>query len=233
MVGRVSLDMYINAANSSFRVKIQSGGTCYAHAVVTVFYLATRRIEDRENGVSGFADICQQLINAYGEEGAITENVLNIWPPKYRLHYEKVNELDSRQAINQRRPVNCPQGVLKSKDLGRAGLGAKLSGHAVVLMKCDPISLTFINSWGTEFADKDGLKPSEIRAFQRKSSETGRNLIEKLPPGIQNIPYEYPHCRRCSAVRTFIIHFSDAECPTCNRYFKPTPLGLNVTAYTY
>ncbi|CAF2091832.1 unnamed protein product [Rotaria magnacalcarata] len=186
MVGRVSLDMYINAANSSFSVKEQSGCTCYAHAVATVFHLAMRRIEGRENGVPDFADICHKLINKFGERGAITEKVLNIYAPEYRLHYREVDEIGARQAINQRRPVVA----------------------------------TF-------------LLPSEIRAFQRKSSEKGRNLIEKLPPGIQNIPYECPHCRQCSAVRAFIIHFSDAECPTCHRHFKPTPLGLNVTAYTH
>ncbi|CAF0865067.1 unnamed protein product [Adineta steineri] len=274
IVGRVSLDMYINAANSSFSVQTQSGGTCYAHAVATVFHLAMRRIEGRENGVPNFDMICQQLINAYGTKGAITENVLKIWAPECRLHYKEVDELGARQAINHRRPVvatfqlddqqwtafsmfykNHPQGILESKTLGRAKSGANLSGHAVVLMKCDPTSLTFINSWGIEFADKgffrvrdqavlnlqfydvywtlNDLKASEIQAFQMKSSEKGRNLIGKLPPGIQNMPYECPHCHQCSAVCTFIIHFSDAECPKCHLHFKPTPSGLNVTAYTH
>ncbi|CAF4126014.1 unnamed protein product, partial [Rotaria magnacalcarata] len=105
MVGRVSLDMYINAANSSFSVKEQSGCTCYAHAVATVFHLAMRRIEGRENGVPDFADICHKLINKFGERGAITEKVLNIYAPEYRLHYREVDEIGARQAINQRRPV--------------------------------------------------------------------------------------------------------------------------------
>ncbi|CAF5166188.1 unnamed protein product, partial [Rotaria magnacalcarata] len=49
---------------------------------------------------------------------------------------------------------NYPQGVLESKDLGPVRFGEEQSGHAVALMKCDPTSLTFINSWGTGFADK-------------------------------------------------------------------------------
>ncbi|CAF0972664.1 unnamed protein product [Adineta steineri] len=273
LVGRASLDMYINAANSSFNVTEQSGGTCYAHAVATVCHLAMRRIEGRENGVPDFDIILQQLIHAYGTEGANTENVLNVWAPRHRLHYKKVDELGARQAINRRRPVvatfqlddqqwtafsmfykNHPQGVLESQNLG-ARSGSKLSGHAVVLMKCDPTSLTFINSWGTGFADKgffrvrnqavlnlqfydvywtlNDLTASEIQAFEMKSSEKVRNLIENLPPGIKNLPYECPNCHQYSVVHTYIIHFSDAECPKCHQRFKPTPSGLNVTGYTH
>ena len=274
MIGRVSLDRYINAAISTFETKLQKGGTCYAHAVATVFHLAMRRIEGRENGVPDFADICQKLIDEYGKQGAVTETVLNIWAPKYRLRYKKVDELGARQAINRRRPAvatfrlddqqwdafsrfykNHPKGTLETKDLGPANVGVKTDGHAVVLMKCDPTSLTFINSWGSAFADGgffrvqnqavlnlqfydvywtvSDLKSSEIQAFQAKSSDVGQKLIQKLPPGIQNLSYECPLCHQCSLVNTYVTHWSGAECPKCHQRFKPTPLGLNVTAYTH
>ncbi|CAF4555109.1 unnamed protein product, partial [Rotaria sp. Silwood2] len=222
IIGRVSLDMYINVANSGFEPKLQRGGTCYAYAVAAVFHLAMRRIEGRENGVPDFSDICQKLINEYGKEGAVTKNVLNIWAPKYRLHYKEVDELGARQAVNQRRPVvatfrldekqwdnfsmfykNQPQGVLESKDIGASNVGMKIDGHAIVLMKCDPTSLTFMNSWGTDFADGgffrvrnqavlnlqyydvywtlNDLKQSEIVAFTTKSNEKGQDILRNLP----------------------------------------------------
>ena len=273
MVGRVSLDMYINASNSTFEPRLQIGGTCYAHAVATVFHLAMRRIEGREGGVPDFADICQKLIDEYGKDGAVTETVLKIWAPKYRLHYKEVDERGARQAINRRRPVvatfhlngyewgafssfykTSPKGVLESESMKKTDVERKPGGHAVVLMKCDPTSLTFINSWGAKFADngffrvrnqatlklqfydvywdENELTASETQAFQRKSIEKGQDLIKKLPPGIQNLLYECPHCHESNAVHTFILHFLDAECPTCHKNFKPTTMGLNVTAYT-
>ncbi|CAF0803933.1 unnamed protein product [Didymodactylos carnosus] len=153
-IGRVSLDMYINAANASFEPKRQRGGTCYAHTVAAVLHLAMRRIEGRENGVPDFFDICQKLINTYGEKGAVTTDVLNIWAPKYRLRHRKVDETGARQAINHRRPVvatfcldkkqwtnfsefygKSPQGVLESKDIGARNAQSKIDGHAVVLIK--------------------------------------------------------------------------------------------------
>lgn len=78
----------------------------------------------------------------------------------------------TREAINCRRPVvatfalddkqwnafgsfyrNQPQGVLEKENLGTITDQKTLGGHAVVLIKCDPRSLTFLNSWGTAFAD--------------------------------------------------------------------------------
>jgi hypothetical protein len=274
MIGRVSLDRYINAAISTFEPKSQKGGTCYAHAVATVFHLAMRRIEGYENGVPDFADICQKLIKEYGLKGAVTETVLNKWAPKYRLHYKKVDELGARQAINRRRPVvatfrlddkqwdalsefyrNHPEGILETKDLGPSSVGTKTDGHAVVLMKCDPTSLTFINSWGPDFADKgffrvrnqavlnlqfydvywvlSDLKASEIQAFRTKSGDKGRELMQKLPPGIQNLPYQCPQCHECFPVSAFITGWMGAECPKCHHRFKPTPLGLTVDVCTH
>jgi hypothetical protein len=267
IIGRVSLDIYINAANSTFVPQEQTGATCYAHAVASVFHLAMRRIEGRENGVPDFTDICQKLIDEYGKCGATTEYVLNIWAPKYRLHSMKVDEFGARQAINQRRPVvatfvlddkkweafsmfyrNQPQGILESRDLSVASVGNKLVRHAVVLIKCEPTSLTLMNSWGSSFADGgffrvrnqavlnltfydvywnvDDLKESEIKAYQAKSSQVGQTMIQKLPASIKNLPYKCPQCHQCSAAIAFITHFLEAECPKCHQHFKPTPLGF-------
>lgn len=274
MIGHVSLDMYINARNSEFEARDQGRkSTCYAYAVATVFHLAMRRIEGREGGVPDFQVICNQLIAEHGENGAITENVLEKWASEHRLHFKKVDESGARRAIIRRRPVVAtfhlndyewgafssfysafPTGILDSESLKKTEVKGKSGGHAVVLIKCDPDYLTFINSWSTDFADggffrvqnqvlnlrfydvywyENELMASEIEAFKKKCVEEGQNLVQKLPTGIQNLPYRCPnpHCYESLPVNAFILHFSDAECPKCHQRFKPTPLGLDVTNY--
>ena len=267
IIGRVSLDMYINAANASFEPQRQRGGTCYAHAVAAVLHLAMRRIVGRECGVPDFLEICQKLIGAYGEKGAVTSDVLNIWAPKYRLHHRKVDETGARQAINHRRPVvatfcldekqwtnfsefyrKSPQGVLESKDIGARSAQSKIDGHAVVLIKCEPTSLIFMNSWGTDFADGgffrvrnqavldlqfydvywtlSDLRPSEITAFTTTSNQKGEDMLRNLPSSVKNLPYECPRCHRCSPAVQFIGRLVEAECPKCHQRFKPTIFGL-------
>jgi hypothetical protein len=46
-----------------------------------------------------------------------------------------------------------PSGILSRADVGEPGANEQRGGHAVVLMRCDAGSLTFMNSWGTEWAD--------------------------------------------------------------------------------
>jgi hypothetical protein len=143
---------------------------------------------------------------------------------------------------------NQPQGILESRDLSVASVGNKLVRHAVVLIKCEPTSLTLMNSWGSSFADGgffrvrnqavlnltfydvywnvDDLKESEIKAYQTKSSEVGQTMIQNLPASIKYLPYKCPQCHQSSAAITFIKHFLEAECPKCHQHFKPTPLGF-------
>jgi hypothetical protein len=272
--GRVSLDKYINSANSTFEPKTQKGGTCYANAVAAVLHLAMNRIEGREGGVPEFFKLREELIKVYGERGANTAYLLNKWTPKYRLKYGMVDELGARQAINARRPVvaifslyeqqwtafskfykDNPQGILERKDLGTHRSLTDLCGHAVVLIKCDPKSLTFMNSWGTAFADGgffkvrnqsvldlefydvywtlSDLKESEIKAFDQKRRKVGEDFVRNLPVNVQNLPYECPRCQRSSPAIMFIGHLLEATCPKCKQNFKPTPLGLVLNSYTH
>ncbi|CAF3248791.1 unnamed protein product, partial [Rotaria sp. Silwood2] len=172
MLGYVSIDMYINIANAMFDAKQQKDLTCYANALAAVFHLAMCRIGGRESGVPHFFEIRDQLIQEYGGRPTKTEEVLNKWAPFYRLRYKKVEELEARQAINARRPLvatfrlsqkqwevfgefykNNPHGILQARDLQTENSSTKTFGHAVVLMRCDATSLTFMNSWGTRFAN--------------------------------------------------------------------------------
>jgi hypothetical protein len=187
MIGYVSLDMYINQSNSGFQPKQQVGGTCYANAVAAVFHLAMSRIVGRDGGIPDFFNVRQDLIAAYGSDGANTRQVLADKCPEYRLHFQPVNATGARQALNHKRPVvvtfwlsdkcddkctqahvhvreaqwqrfseffrKTPSGILSRVDIGEPGDNEEPGGHAVVLVRCDAVSLTFMNSWGTKWAD--------------------------------------------------------------------------------
>ncbi len=109
LLQKVPLGMYINKENASFEPEKQVGGTCYAHAVATVFHLAMLRIVGRDEGNGSlnpkFKQIKDRLITEYGKDGADTRNVLAKVSPEYRLHFKEVNEIHARQALNHRRPL--------------------------------------------------------------------------------------------------------------------------------
>jgi hypothetical protein len=47
---------------------------------------------------------------------------------------------------------SMPKGTLTARDMS-AAVGGKVGGQAVVLVRCDETSLTFMNSWGCSFAN--------------------------------------------------------------------------------
>ena len=186
IIGHVSLDIYINATISRKYSRKQKDNTCYAIAIATVFHLAMLRIYNRENGVPGFWEIFNKLVNEFGKDGANTKKVLNSKCTDYRLHYTKVSELGARKAINSRRPVvarfklsksqweafkkfykETPCGTLKEEDIEKCDSTKELSGHAVVLMKIEPDCLIFMNSWGKKFANEGFFKVSNQFALPR------------------------------------------------------------------
>lgn len=120
----------------------------------------------------------------------------------------------------------------------------------MVLMRCAPKCLTFMNSWGQNFADKgffrvedqsvlndtrffdvywtlNDLKHSEKEAYKRKSA---RKTLETFP-SIQELSYKCPKCNRLSKVGEFSGHMLEAECPKCHRKFKPTSKGILESLY--
>ena len=117
-------------------------------------------------------------------------------------------------------------------------------GHAVVLMRCSPIGLTFMNSWGKEFANggffnvqkeevlhnmkfydvywlESDLTPNEKRAYGREYSKKCREIAQKYP-SILNLHFNCPKCHVMSLMKEFIGHILEAECPKCHRSFIPT-----------
>lgn len=124
----------------------------------------------------------------------------------------------------------------------------------MVLMGCTPDCLTFMNSWGQDFADggffrvenqsvlndtkfydvywtEDDLKPSEKEAFKREGTERARDLLQTFP-SVQDLSYKCPICSQKSKVGEFSGHVLEAECPKCHQKFKPTNKEIIESLYT-
>ena len=139
MLGRLSLDTYINQSNDDFKAQQQIGATCYANATAAVFHLAMNRIVGRE--IPKFKTIRGRIIREYGKEGANTGMVIEKVCPEYRLRcHKKVCEKCARQALNERRPSvarfswkreqeekfkkyyeRSPKGILRASDIAVEG----------------------------------------------------------------------------------------------------------------
>ena len=169
----VDLDCYINQIIQQMEPKLQVGETCYAYAAATVLHLAMHRIKDRDGGYLKFADLKNQMIKIYGEEGATTKVVLEQMCPLYRLHVTEVNSKEALSAVAAKQPVlttfslderqwdafsnflkDNPRGILSEEDLQKicnVENPSESGGHAVILTSIE--SLVFMNSWGKEWAD--------------------------------------------------------------------------------
>ena len=130
-----------------------------------------------------------------------------------------------------------------------------VGGHAVVLIRCHPNCLVFMNTWGQEFADggffrvqdekvlhnmqffdiyweEDDLTTSEKEAFDKKGVDEWKAFLEKFK-SIQEIPYACPHCKEESRVDEFTGHHLEARCPKCQQTFKPDGNGLMECLYLH
>ena len=123
----------------------------------------------------------------------------------------------------------------------------------MVLTGCDPNCLTFMNSWGQEFADGgffrvedqsvlnetkfydvywtlDDLKQSEKIAYEREGIKRGKAVLDRFP-SIKDLPYECPKCNKISNVDDFLGHILEAQCPRCRQKFRPTNKGIMDSLY--
>ncbi|KAL4982144.1 hypothetical protein BDW68DRAFT_192404 [Aspergillus falconensis] len=181
VVGRVQLDRYIKRKyGGQCRQPSNQGddGSCYAHAIAAVLHMALRRIRGREHGYPKMEDIRNGILTKFPSKphGQNTKMVLTeaiSWYPP--LQFDEVDEKGARQAVLRRRPVLATFRLSESgwtafckhfeatvpthkTVLTRAHMAAYRSlpdagGHAVLLTRCDPHSLTFLNSWGRKWGD--------------------------------------------------------------------------------
>ena len=126
-------------------------------------------------------------------------------------------------------------------------------GHAVVLIRCHPNCLVFMNSWGQAFGDggffrvenekvlhkmeffdvywdEDDLTSSEKVAFEKKGVDEWKEFLKKFK-SIQDLPYVCPHCKEESKVDEFTGHHLEAKCPKCLQTFKPDGPGILESLY--
>ena len=113
----------------------------------------------------------------------------------------------------------------------------------LVLTRCDPKCLTFMNSWGTDFADEgffrvedssvlrdmlfydvywemEDLTPKEKLAFEKEGTRRGKELLQTFP-SLQDLPYQCPECKRISKVVEYYGNMLVAECSKCHKKFVP------------
>ncbi|XP_062499789.1 uncharacterized protein LOC134177092 [Corticium candelabrum] len=271
LLERINLATYINQTNAKFKPKQQRKGTCYANAIAAVFHLAMSRIVGREGGIPDFRKIRDCIIEKYDVEGATTVKVLESICPVYRLHFREVDETGARQAINKRRPVVArftislgqrrkfsefyrmeKKGILRKQNVTDR-IFADPQGHAVVLTGCDSDCLTFMNSWGHEFADggffrvedqnvlhqttfydiywiEADLTQSEKDVYERKGIERSRELLHTYH-SLEELTHECPKCSRTSNIGEFYGHVLEAKCPICHKKFKPTNSDIIESLY--
>lgn len=288
ILGRVRLDAYIDDEHMRTRNNPSDQGqssTCYAHATAAVLHMALLRIVDREGGCPSIAEIRTRILREFPPrpDGRDLEEVLEKTIGWYRpLHFHRVDEDGARQAVLHRRPVLTTFrlshlgwkafgkhfGTTATRDsiLTQAHMAPHCSlpdggGHAVVLARCDPHSLTFLNSWGHQWGNNGSFSienpavlelkgasewarmcfydvywfESELTARERQAYDTKVNDTLRARaaqhPSILELEVQCPHCRDNAPIADFTGNIRLAVCPLCRRSFKPEPGHLVQALY--
>jgi hypothetical protein len=266
LIGQVDMRQYVNGVIGGFQARNQGNeGTCYAHAVGTVVHMALSRIVGRK--VPPFEMIRDELKRQYGTDGAITRDVLTQRLPGYKLHFNEVDEQGARRAILGQRPCvarfrldglewaqfkefyrRTPNQILSRTAMNALHVPPEAvgGGHAVVLVRCSPKCLTFLNSWGTAWGDNgffrvknaavlqiqffdvhwalDDLTQTEKDAWANRSADVVRTWFESTNciREILQSTVECPLCHRHSKAEEFKGTLYRCTCPKCDREFEPT-----------
>jgi hypothetical protein len=286
IIGRLSLDEYINDSHIVTCNNPSNQGdseTCYAHAVAAVIHMTLLRIE-RNEPCPTITEIRNRIIRQYppGEHGCASEEVLETAVQWYRLRYRAVDEIGARQAVLHRRPVlttfrlseggwtkfcrhfeqlNSRRSTLTEADMRQYLQGSDGGGHAVVLYACGPHSLSFLNSWGSDWGTngsfrvqspavlemnkQDRLAPvcfydvfwyeSDLTPSERAAYD--QRADEELPsytaqfPSLLELEATCPLCQSISLVSSFTGNAREAKCPCCLHSFVPQPGDLIQALY--
>ncbi|KAH8598400.1 hypothetical protein B0O99DRAFT_42373 [Bisporella sp. PMI_857] len=278
MIGEISLDDYIRTSNEGAEATDQEKrGICWAHATASVVHLASHRVVGRE--VQDFLKIRAHLLSVFGDndDGQSMKLVLSKICPSYRLRYQECDELGARAAIHARRPIIAtfhldanvwaefsrfyktdPKGTLTQKDLHVPSRG-ELGGHAVVLVRCDETSLTFMNSWGPAFGNNgffsidkastlevaggprvrffdiywttDDLSAHEVESWKKHAVSSGEKILRALPTSFHDLLVACPHCQNSAPAREYEGSWNQVCCSACRGTFEPTVGALIQSLY--
>lgn len=199
---RVLLDTYVNdhyvrtCQNPSDQGHFE---TCYAHATAAVLHMALHRIVGRQGGYSTIKELRDKILDKRNfpphEGGRPTNQVLETAVTWYRpLKFREVDEDGARQAVLHRRPVlatfrlsapgwetftshftsratSC--STLSRADMEAERLSPPVAGHAVVLVRCHPRSLTFLNSWGPGWGDNGSFRVENASVLEVEYAQGG------------------------------------------------------------
>jgi uncharacterized protein YegL len=277
IIGNVDMKKYIQNTNQSFPVQNQGKeGTCYAHACGTVIHLTLSQIYGRLT--PSFEKIKQDLIEEYCITHPLTKDILKIELPKYKLHFKEVTEKWARKAIQQKRTIvarfqmmeknwdrfysfyrNHPNEILTKevfKDVDSTEPNS-IAGHAVVLVRCNPSCLTFMNSWGPKWGDKgffhvkdsevlgieffdaqwhlEDLTPTEQSAWKNRNDNLVKNyfLSHEQIREIHEIQVKCPSCCSFSQAQQYTGTCFLCRCPICSYEFEPTINQLSQCLYMH
>ncbi|KAI3581783.1 hypothetical protein IWW34DRAFT_785304 [Fusarium oxysporum f. sp. albedinis] len=149
--------------------------------------MALIRIVDREGGCPRIQTIREQILTMFParEGGWSAVKVLQQAAVWYRpLKFKAVDENCALQAVLRRRPVLTAFRLshsgwntfskyfdTKGRELNLATMhlhrsGNDGGGHDVVLTRFDAQSLTFINSWGSDWGNKGSFSVENVRVLE-------------------------------------------------------------------
>ncbi|GAD99608.1 hypothetical protein NECHADRAFT_97479 [Paecilomyces variotii No. 5] len=278
VLGRLQLDSYIDNEHIRTRQHPSDQGrelTCYAHATAAVIHMALLRIVGRHEGYPSIDNIRKWIEDEFkpNKYGHNVREVLEKAREKYRpLTYREVNEDEARQAVLDRRPVltafklsedgwekfakhfendDTRGKVLTCAEMAPHRGGNCGGGHAVVMVSCDPHSLTFLNSWGHNWGNNGSfsvenrtvLEPNppaarvrfydvywlerdlsdQEKAAYNEECDKRLNTIRSRYSSIFELEASCPCCRATPSISEFRGSIREAECPCCHQKFKPEP----------
>jgi len=288
ILGKVELDSFINDEQARTCNNPSDQGrspVCYAHAIAAVIHIALVRIVGREGGHPTIAAIRERILLRFpaGPGGRSVYEVLQECMRWYRpLRFKEVGEDGARQAVLHRRPVlatfrlskpgrqafsrfyqdpfTC-QSVLNKSLMAPYRSLPDGGGHAVVLVKCDPDGLTFLNSWGNQWGNNGSFSIEDSRVLEIDSipkygqmsfydiywleSELTRGEIQAYDakvdeslrehssqhPSIFDLEVQCPRCNHVAEIAKFTGSIRLATCPLCMQSFKPEPGYLMQALY--